>query len=730
MWLSIMCLFALISVKRVSSELTVFHKCCPENQSLVKITNVNESSIFQCESRESTNLKYEISTSPLIISHDIEVSYGMPAECEEEDIEELKTEGTVVSTSQNNSCYDRIVLEIRNGELTSNIPKTVVLKCNFNATENTTESVLHIDRIRKCCPENHAYDTINNVCTRTNEDIDEKWLVREMKSTDSRIFEVDTGIHCKVTQFSIDLMSEEFSLHVYGSSLFALRKTMTKEQRVGEGEWCMDRRKDNTGLVARVCTDDATLFGAYPIRKCCPVGEHYKVRDCKSTRSECVPNTDHEITFNMSIYLDPLREEYKDFPDLLGIRTLIRCQIGKYVTNKENWQDQHSLNLDGTMQQIGNSAEDNYCVEEFDRRHCHDDNPIEVAAVFCFLGAPELEKNFYLSFVLNTISAVCLGLTFLVYVSLPELRNLHGRTLICHTGTMLLAFSFLARVQYDKVENHLCVVFGYMIYFGFVAAFAWLNVMCVDIWWTFGNVRTVHPLRKSGADRRRFLWYSLYAWSFAIILTLTMFLLDKYPVAGVLDADMGVDICWFGTLQNSNLDWPHYIFFVIPMGLVTCINFVLWVLTARHCARVKSEVHRLQAGSVGDRAKRRFRGDRAKYILTGKLWVVMGAGWLVEMLSTLTSNPRWFWEIIDRINELQGVFIFFILIMKPKLYYLIRKRLGCSRIPIDTRLEKPVGLKNGTSSSGRTSSTFLSRTISTDERTNLRTSLPVCAKKD
>ncbi|XP_047987080.1 probable G-protein coupled receptor Mth-like 1 isoform X1 [Leguminivora glycinivorella] len=155
------------------------------------------------------------------------------------------------------------------------------------------------------------------------------------------------------------------------------------------------------------------------------------------------------------------------------------------------------------------------------------------------------------------------------------------------------------------------------------------------------------------------------------------------------------------------------------MGLVTCTNFVLWVLTARHCARVKSEVHRLQAGSVGDRAKRRFRVDKAKYILTGKLWVVMGAGWLAEMLSTMTGNPKWLWDIIDRINELQGVFIFIILIMKPKLYYLIRKRLG---------LEKP-DAKNGTSSSGRTSSTFLSRTISTDERTNLRISLPESAKK-
>lgn len=65
-----------------------------------------------------------------------------------------------------------------------------------------------------------------------------------------------------------------------------------------------------------------------------------------------------------------------------------------------------------------------------------------------------------------------------------------------------------------------------------------------------------------------------------------------------------------------------------------------------------------------------------RYVLTGKLWVVMGAGWVAELLSTLVSQPEWLWAIVDLFNELQGVLIFLILIFKPKLYYLIRKRLG------------------------------------------------------
>lgn len=60
-----------------------------------------------------------------------------------------------------------------------------------------------------------------------------------------------------------------------------------------------------------------------------------------------------------------------------------------------------------------------------------------------------------------TISSVCLALTLIVYCSLPELRNLHGRTLICHVSMMLLAFSCLARVQYSEVSDpKVCTMLG------------------------------------------------------------------------------------------------------------------------------------------------------------------------------------------------------------------------------------------------------------------------------
>lgn len=697
------------SVSAESYEKVVaFRKCCIENQSLVRSFEVNKTESFVCLDRSTIEDNYNVSASPLLIGENVNTVYGTPV-CDQMELSQVTA--TEFDSDQDHRCYDRLIIETINGTIKQNIPKIVALTCaNFkNNTKNLMKSKLTIDRIKKCCPKGQSYDPKYHFCRLSDSENNEQALIKRLNLSSDHIYEVENELHCKAVETGIELSEEKFSLVVEGSNLIVTRKFSEKSHIAHPGEWCIDRMFPGESLIARMCSNSCSDFDAFCVKKCCPVGQHYKTLRCGSFVSRCVPNKD-SVAFNISNYLDELKANYDDIPDVLGIRSDLLCSAGRVALNISADYDKHELTRDGYLRSAISDHGD-YCFETFDSRQCPGGD-LTVTAVTCFVK-PQM-KNFQVSFLLISISSVCLALTLLVYCALPELWNLHGRTLICHVSMMLLAFTCLARVQYKEVaDNKLCTLLGYGIYFGFVAAFAWLNVMCLDIWWTFGSVRMVQPLRKSGAEWRRFLWYSLNAWGFASILTLVMFILDEYPIAIELDANIGSGMCWFGSLQNERSDWPHYIFFVIPMGLVTCTNFILWVLTARHCARVKSEVHRLQAGSVGDRAKRRFRIDRAKYLLTGKLWVVMGAGWISELLSTIASEPKWLWTIVDLLNELQGVFIFLILVFKPKLYYLIRKRLG---------LEKPDAQKNGGTSSGRTSSTFLSRTISNDERANLRVS--------
>ncbi|KAF7395310.1 hypothetical protein HZH68_009360 [Vespula germanica] len=112
-----------------------------------------------------------------------------------------------------------------------------------------------------------------------------------------------------------------------------------------------------------------------------------------------------------------------------------------------------------------------------------------------------------------------------------ELNNMHGRTLRVYTSTLFFAYLFLVIVQTsseDIISSTWCIVIGiksileqnwslhlsifilyqilyidndkiinmakwpyspisFFMYFFFLASFYWLNVMCFDIWWTFGK---------------------------------------------------------------------------------------------------------------------------------------------------------------------------------------------------------------------------------------------------
>lgn len=51
-------------------------------------------------------------------------------------------------------------------------------------------------------------------------------------------------------------------------------------------------------------------------------------------------------------------------------------------------------------------------------------------------------------------SCVFVGATILVYLLIPKLRNLHGKTLLCYLGAMLAASAALSYVQLEiRVED-------------------------------------------------------------------------------------------------------------------------------------------------------------------------------------------------------------------------------------------------------------------------------------
>ncbi|XP_050550549.1 probable G-protein coupled receptor Mth-like 4 isoform X5 [Spodoptera frugiperda] len=701
----------------------VFHKCCPNNHSLMKVFD-DESfnfSSYKCLDRESAWNDYNITITPLFVGKNLSVEDGIPETCDDVPIEEVTVLDFDSPLQVFNGCHDRLVAELYNGTVKTVPPSIIGLKSCVKKEDNkTSEDNLIIHKYRKCCPRGQSYDSNFHLCRESEVNNSEEWLLKRLKMNDNDIYEVDTGLDCPADEYGLELRQRFFSLRTDGSTLKIFSKKGDGSGDADEGQWCVDREFSSSELVARVCSSNCTQYGAFCVRKCCPIGYHYNLKSSGSFDVKCLLNED-DVLFNISHYTKPLLHENPEITDIMGFRIGMQCSSGYEMLNQSVERDQHHLKPDGSLSSpswIGGG----YCFEAFtcDNRSCPDGNTF-ITAVKCY-ESPANELKFQISFVFLAISNVFLALTLLVYISVPELRNLHGRNIISHVSMMLLAYCCLARAKHSYVaDNTVCTLIGYGMYFGFMAAFAWLNVMCFDIWWKFGSLISVQPVRKASSELRRFLWYSLYAWGITILFTVVMLILDKYPVSDYLDANMGKDYCWFGSPPNSQEDWPHYIFFVIPMGLEISINFVLWVLTARYCAKVKSEMQRFQTGSVDNSVKKRFIADRAMYMLTGKLWILMGVSWIFEILATTISRPWWFWAGVNAINELQGLSIFIILVMKPKVYHLIKKTLPSWM--------KPGAQEDGTSPSATMLTTFQSQSSSMGEQTNTQPSLQNYAKQ-
>ena len=119
--------------------------------------------------------------------------------------------------------------------------------------------------------------------------------------------------------------------------------------------------------------------------------------------------------------------------------------------------------------------------------------------------------------------------TFFVYACLQELRNIHGKSLMCYVAGLTGGYISLITINLAPFEEKSigCIIAGYSMYFWFLVSFFWLNVMCFDIWRTFKGVRT------KGSEKKKFIYYSLYGWSGPIVMlgfAIFMDFYDKVPI--------------------------------------------------------------------------------------------------------------------------------------------------------------------------------------------------------
>lgn len=87
-----------------------------------------------------------------------------------------------------------------------------------------------------------------------------------------------------------------------------------------------------------------------------------------------------------------------------------------------------------------------------------------------------------------------------VYMTLPHLKNLHGKIVLSNVASILFTTILLVLIYNVQQENEnvteeflvfvsptLCLGLGYALYYTGISMFCWMSVMCIDLCWTFAR---------------------------------------------------------------------------------------------------------------------------------------------------------------------------------------------------------------------------------------------------
>ncbi|XP_063708182.1 G-protein coupled receptor Mth2-like isoform X2 [Culicoides brevitarsis] len=273
------------------------------------------------------------------------------------------------------------------------------------------------------------------------------------------------------------------------------------------------------------------------------------------------------------------------------------------------------------------------------------------------------------------LSVPFLIVTFIVYAVIPELRNVHGMSLMSYVGSLTVGYTVLGTVQIlgSRKECHdgtsqcfnpyFCTIAAYIIYFSFIVSFFWLNTMCFDIYWTFRGVRG------STSAKKNFIYYCIYAWGLAMFCTLFSLSMDISGIPEKYKPGMYFTQTCF--LQHEHISEFIYLYSILL--ILICMNITFFGVTAYRIKKVQSETAAV-VDAESSRRHSRHQYDNYRFMLYLRLFVIMGVTWSWEVISWYVSPESPWFYVTDLINCSQGILIFLLVVCNDKVRKLVIKR--------------------------------------------------------
>ena len=156
------------------------------------------------------------------------------------------------------------------------------------------------------------------------------------------------------------------------------------------------------------------------------------------------------------------------------------CSDVYELDESEEWK----LVEGGLLEHQGYGLNTGYCVDH----ELHPDGKVDTLVLRCLEGNTTQVKEecintqsshlLVIFTVLGVISLIFLLVTLIVYVTVPDLFNLHGKIVVSNVSSIFLVTSYLLIVYNAPIPpgSMSCAVLGYAGYYTSMAMFAWMTV--------------------------------------------------------------------------------------------------------------------------------------------------------------------------------------------------------------------------------------------------------------
>jgi len=286
------------------------------------------------------------------------------------------------------------------------------------------------------------------------------------------------------------------------------------------------------------------------------------------------------------------------------------------------------------------------------------------------------------------ISVLSLFVSLVLHMVVPELRaSMFTWMKISHLLSMqvwyIVMFTvFVSRTQIVINHSLACKILGYLLQYFMMASFFWVNVMSLDIWRTFRHMRGYGSMvERSLSKRRRFMYYSLYAWGCPLVVSIITMTAQHLPGQYrqyIYTPGIGEESCFLKT------DLGKFFYFFLPVSVLIALNIIFFLLASWSLA------FGVWAPAANDRIKRR---TTQRFMIVVELFFIMGLNWIGEIVTWAVSwgygTRAWQAALFfDIVNALQGFIIFVIVVMKSRIIKSIKRFfLG---LPVPTSVQNSI----------------------------------------